>query len=328
MNLELTAEQQLLADTARDFVQRHGDGDPWPTISDAGWCGLLVPDADGGAGAGLLEMVLVCEALGRGPVHSALIASGTLALPQLASGERVGTLAVLEDGMRDEWDAVRMPGGSTLSGTKLLVPWAGSADVIAVATTDGLFLVEPDAGTTEIEPHDALGEEPLCSVTFDGARAEPLGSIHLERLLDRAAMARLAFAVGAADAALALSVQHAKDRHQFGRPIGSFQAVAHRCAEMRAQVDACRYLAYQAAWCLDQDLEAAEVAVTAAKSYANDALRGVFLHAHQVHGAIGFSTEHPLHRFTRVAKTFELTYGSMTRHRDRLAGAMGLGSTL
>ncbi len=326
MNLELTPEQQLLADTARDVVERHPGGDPWPTISAAGWCGLLVPEADGGAGAGLLEMALVCEALGRGPLHTPLVASGALALPQLASGERVGTLAVLEDGMRDEWDTVPMRGGPTLSGTKLLVPLAEVADMFVVATFDGLFLVEPGSGTTRVESHEALGEEPLAAVIFDKAPAEPLPSVELGRVLDHAAVARLAFAVGAADGALKLAVQHAKDRHQFGRPIGSFQAVAHRCAEMRAEVDACRYLAYQAAWFLDQLPDEADVAVTAAKSYANGALRRVFLHAHQVHGAIGFSTEHPLHRFTRVAKAFELTYGSTTRHRDRLATAIGLGS--
>ena len=326
MNLELTAEQQLLADTARNFVARHPGGDAWPTIRAAGWCGLLVPEADGGAGAGLLELVLVCEALGRGPVHSPLIASAALGLPQVATGDRVGTLAVLEPQMRDEWDAVPMAAGPALSGTKLLVPWAHAAELFVVATDGGPFVVEREAGTTTVEPHDALGEEPLAAVMFDGARAEPLASGDLHLLLDRAAIARLAFAVGAAEAALELSVQHAKDRQQFGRPIGSFQAVAHRCAEMRAEVDACRYLAYQAAWHLDQASESAEVAVTAAKSYANDALRRVFLHAHQVHGAIGFSTEHPLHRFTRIAKSFELGYGSTSRHRDRLATAIGLGA--
>ena len=330
MNLELSVEQRLLAETARAFVDRQTDDDPWPTIAAAGWCGLLAPEDLGGAGAGMVEMTLVCEALGRGPVYSPLIASGVVAtlamshdrLPEIASGARVGTLAVLEEGMRDEWDSVRMGGGPTLTGTKLLVPWAETADLFVVLTDDGLFLVEAATSGVTVAPHEALGEEPLAAVVFTDAPAEPLGP--LGNQLDHAAVAHLAFAVGAAERALELAVQHAKDRHQFGRPIGSFQAVAHRCAEMRAEVDACRYLAYQAAWFLDHQPETAEIAVTAAKSYANDAIRRVFLHAHQVHGAIGFSTEYPLHRFTRCAKAFELSHGSTARHRDRLATAMGL----
>ena len=118
-------------------------------------------------------------------------------------------------------------------------------------------------------------------------------------------------------------MQHARDRHQFGRPIGAFQAVAHRCADMRSEVDACRALALRAAWALDRG-DDDELAVAAALAYANDALRRVAMHAHQVHGAIGFSTEHDLHLFTRRIKAFELTYGSTARHQERLATAIGL----
>src|SRR5207253_6291339 len=117
------------------------------------------------------------------------------------------------------------------------------------------------------------------------------------RALDHAAVAQLAYVVGCAERALELSVEHAKNREQFGRPIGAFQAVAHRCADMRTDIDACRVLAHQAAWALDRG--PADLEVAAAKSYANDALRRVFRHAHQVHGAVGFSTEHELHRYTR-----------------------------
>ena len=325
MNLTLTAEQQLLADTVRSFVDRGADGDPWPTIIDAGWSGVLAPEEQDDTRGGMLELVLVCEQLGRGPVHSPIIVSGVLAGSAAVDGSTIGTLALLEAGMRDEWATVQMRGGSSISGTKILVPWASVADVFVVATSDGLVVVEPDEDTVAIEPHQALGEEPLAAVVFDTARAEPFDA-ELRQVLDRVAIAQLAFTVGAAEGALELSVQHAKDREQFGRPIGTFQAVAHRCAEMRAEVDACRYLAYQAAWFLDHRPDGAEIAVTAAKSYANGAIRRVFLHAHQVHGAIGFSTEHALHRFTRCGKAFELMYGSTARHRDRLATAIGLSA--
>jgi alkylation response protein AidB-like acyl-CoA dehydrogenase len=352
VNLTFTDEQGLLADTAAAFTARgrHRDSedDPavWRAMADLGWAGLVLPEEHGGAGQGLTEMVVLCEQLGRGPVVSPLVVSGTLAalpicwaaspeqqqrwLPSLARGEHIGSLALFEPGMHDEWGPVSMAGSDTLSGTKTLVPWAGTADVLLVATTDGLRIVDRSGPGVRVTPHDALGGEPLATVTLDGAPGEPLGDSGrdrglLDRALDHAAIAQLAYAVGGAEQALDTTVRYARDRHQFGRPIGSFQAVAHRCADMRTDVDACRYLAYQAAWALDRD-GPADMEVAAAKSFANDALRRVFRHAHQVHGAIGFSTEYDLHLFTRRAKAFELSYGSSARHRERLAATMGLAA--
>ncbi|MGH9111293.1 MAG: acyl-CoA dehydrogenase family protein, partial [Acidimicrobiales bacterium] len=224
----------------------------------------------------------------------------------------------------------RLAGGSVLRGTKLLVPWAGVADVVVVTTTDGLFLVEPARGGARAERHDDLGADPLFELDLADAPAEPLGdggceaqSTVVRRALDVAAVVQLAYVVGAAERVLEMTLQHARDRHQFGRPIGSFQAVSHRCVDMRTDLDACRFLAYRAAWAFDQGGRA-DVEVAGAKAYGNDALRRILAHAHQVHGAIGFSTEHDLHLFTRRAKAFELSYGTTTRHLDRVAAAMGL----
>ncbi len=144
------------------------------------------------------------------------------------------------------------------------------------------------------------------------------------RSLDCAAVAQLAYAVGAAERTLEMTVAYAGDRMQFGRAIGSFQAVAHRCVDMRTDLDACRYLIYRAAWALDRDAPS-ELEVASALAYGTDALRRLFMHAHQVHGAIGFSTEHDLHLYTRAAKASELTYGSASHHLDTVATAMGLG---
>jgi alkylation response protein AidB-like acyl-CoA dehydrogenase len=140
----------------------------------------------------------------------------------------------------------------------------------------------------------------------------------------RAAVGSLAYMVGAAERALELTVAHAKTRVQFGRPIGSFQAVAHRCVDMRGDIDALRLLVYQAAWALARNSDRATLEVSAAKAYGNEALRRIFMHAHQVFGAIGFSTEHDLHLFTRRAKSAELQWGSASTHRERVAAAMGL----
>ncbi len=358
MDLTLSDEHQLLAESARAFVDHecpttrvrqfagsgYGfDADLWRAMAALGWTSICTPVADGGAGRGLLELAVLCEALGRGPVPSPLVVSNTLAslpiawagtaeqrarwLPALAAGEAVGTMAIIEPGMHDEWDSPSMAGGAALSGVKVLVPWASVADVIVVVTNDGLFLVDPGELECPMRRHDDLGADPVFAVELRDAPAEPLGEgreLVMRRALDYAAVAHLAFAIGAAERALELAVQHACDRHQFGRPIGSFQAVAHRCVDMRTDLDACRYLTYQAAWALDEHCPG-ELEVAAALAFGKDALRRIFGHAHQVHGAIGFSTEHDLHLFTRHAKAFELTYGAASHHLDRVAREMGLG---
>lgn len=361
MDLLLSGEQQMLVDTARSFVERSCptgrvreiDRDPlgfderlWRSMASLGWTGLTIPEPYGGGGRGVLEMTLLCEVLGRGPVPSPIIASAMLAalpiaaagnadqrdrwLPLLASGEAIGTLALLELGGRDEWDAPRLAGGPVLRGTKMLVPWAGAASLLAVATDDGLLVVDARRGSVRAERHVDLGADPLFRLELTGACAERLdgsGEAHdsvIRRALDCAATVQLAYAVGSAERALELTLEHARHRQQFGRPVGSFQAVAHRCVDMRSDIDACRYLAYRAAWALDQD-GSPDLEVAAAKAYGNEALRRIFVHAHQVHGAIGFSTEHDLHLFTRQAKQAELSYGSTTTELDRVAVAMGLG---
>jgi alkylation response protein AidB-like acyl-CoA dehydrogenase len=229
--------------------------------------------------------------------------------------------------MEAEWGA--------LSGTKLLVPFAAAADVLLVSARAGegttLFAVDPRRGGVLCDRIDAIGGDPLYAVTFDGVEVGPEDVIGppgrarpvIDRALDHAGVAGLASMVGAAERTLEITTEHAGSREQFGRPIGAFQAVAHRCVDMRADIDALRYLVYQAAWMLQAAGDAA-LAVGAAAAYGSDALRRIFVNAHQVHGAIGFSMEHDLQLFSRRAKAFELTLGSAGRHRERVARAMGL----
>ena len=332
MDLTLDETQQQLADSVRAFVKRSWslsrlreveagepgfDIDLWKLVSELGWPGLLLPDDHGGSAQGMVEFVVVCEELGRGLFASPLITSATLValpllwagtteqrrrwLPELAAGTVIGTLVIPE---------------------RVLGPWAGTADlVLAVDADGGLVAFDARAEDVTCARHRTLGGDPLYDVAVSGAAA----NAEIERAIDHAAVASLAYQVGAAERALEMTVEHAKAREQFGRPIGSFQAVAHRCADMRADIDACRYLAYQAAWALDHR-PSADLEVAAAKAYGNDALRRVYMHAHQVHGAVGFSTEHDLHLFTRRAKAFELSYGSTSEHHARVAAAMGLGT--
>ncbi len=361
MDLEFSDEQVLLAETAATFVARECpptrvrrieaaenwfDEDLWKSMGRLGWCALALPVEHGGLGRGLLEVAVLAEQLGAGPLPSPLLTSTTFAalpilwagsdaqrarlLPGLATGDRIGTLAVVETTLPDLWGEVQTVGGRPLSGTKLTVPWAGVADTLIVATADGPWLVEPDRGGVSCERHDAFAGDPLYAVTLNNVDAEPLGDPDrpagpdvTRRALDAAAIVGLAYAVGAAEACLDSSVQHASERVQFGRPIGSFQAVAHRCVDMRTDIDACRLLAYEAAWAIDRGRDAT-VPVTAALTYASGALRRVFLHAHQVHGASGFSTETDLHLFTRRLEAFVVTFAAPSSHGDRLAAAMGL----
>jgi alkylation response protein AidB-like acyl-CoA dehydrogenase len=331
LDLFPSAEQEMIAATARDFVTRSVDrqivrileaGEPgydrshWRAMADLGWTDLEP-----------LETALVAEQLGRGPLPSPFVVSSALrnALPDVATGlaaDAVLTLATLTPGQPHEWAAPTVAGGDTLSGTYVLVPYAAGADVVIAVTSTGLVAIDPASPGVALIRHEAIGGDPVYRLACAAAPARPVAG-RLELALDHLAVGALACTVGVAEAALALTVQHAKDRHQFGRPIGAFQAVAHRCAEMRAEIDACRMLAYRAAWALDRN-HGRELALASALAYANEALRRVAMHAHQVHGAIGFSTEHDLHLFTRRIKAYELTYGSTAWHQERLATAIGL----
>lgn len=324
MDLFPTDEQALLTETARSFVARAADPqsvraledgemgfDPaqWAAMVELGWTELEP-----------LELALVADELGRGAVPSPLLVGAALrnALPDFArttSAEMVLTLAdVAADGTATS--------ASPSTRSYVLVPYASHAHRVVVMTASGLMVLDPTVANWSIEREEVIGGDPMFRLDGDLAAAERIpGS--LDSVLDHVGITALAYATGAAETALNLSVQHAKDRQQFGRPVGSFQAVAHRCADMRAEIDACRVLGQRAAWALARDGDAT-FEVSAALGYAKDALRRVAMHAHQVHGAIGFSTEHDLHLYTRRIKAFELSYGSTAWHQERFAQALGL----
>lgn len=327
----------------------------WDVVAEMGWPGLCLPEEQGGSAAGLLELALVAEQMGWAAYTSPLLHQTALValpllwagtaeqrarwLPELASGDAVGAPALLAPGARDErtsppLTARRKDAGWQLSGERVLVPFAGACDLCTVvADLDGptLLVIAAERAGDPVR-QSALGGEPMYTVSFDGVTVDADDIVGdaggapalLGRALDCAAVLWCSYGAGLAERALELSVTHASDRNQFGRPIGSFQAIAHRCADMRADIDAMRWLARQAAWTLDTDPATAGLPVSAAKAYTDDALRRVFVHAHQVHGAIGFSLEHDLQLFTRRAKAIELSLGGAGSHRRRVAAAMGL----
>jgi alkylation response protein AidB-like acyl-CoA dehydrogenase len=274
-------------------------------------------------------------------------------LPSLAAGESVAALALVEPGWRAENGAIGVSilsttEGSRLRGMKTLVPFAADADLLLVAACmaergagragdagsagTAIVVVERGAPGVRFTRRATLGGDPRYDVEFSDtpvAAETVLGGVAgtgaaIDAAGTRATVGSLAYMVGAAERALELTVEHAKTRVQFGRPIGTFQAVAHRCVDMRSDIDALRLLVYQAAWALGRR-SPATLEVSAAKAYGNEALRRLFMHAHQVFGAVGFSTEHVLPLFTRRAKAAELQWGSAAAHRERIAAAMGLG---
>ncbi|KAA9150217.1 acyl-CoA dehydrogenase [Amycolatopsis acidicola] len=305
-------------------------------VQDMGLPGLHVPEEYGGQGFGYLETAVVFQELGRAlaPVPmaastfaiEAILRCGTeeqrrSLLPGLASGERIGALAVT--GARPD-DAVRVD-GDRLHGKVNWVAHGHVADVLVVPADGGLYVVEKGAPGLTVERVDSLDlTRPVSTLVLEGVPAQRLGADGVERVLD-VARTLLAFeALGAAEQCLDISVEYAKTRVQFNRPIGSFQGIKHLCAEMAIEIDASLGAAMYAAMILDEDpVEFAQVA-TLAKAQAAETVRQCAEGMIQVHGGIGFTWEHDSHLYYRRAKAIEVWLGGVTELRDLLADRVGI----
>jgi alkylation response protein AidB-like acyl-CoA dehydrogenase len=325
----------------------------WTDMAKLGWLGLPFGEEHGGAGLGLVELCLVLEELGRaaypGP-YFASVALGGLGLalagsavqkerwlPAIASGQARASAALLEDSL--DWSPAATAATATrhgeewrLTGIKRFVPWAHVADVVLVPARApeglSLFLVEPGQPGVSIRPMVGIDLASRWSeMRLDGARAAsgalvgPAGGALpvLESLLRRAAVCASAEMLGAARRCLDMSVGYAKVREQFGQPIGSFQAIRHRCAEMLLEVENAHSAVYYAAWALAAGAEDAAVAASICKSYVSEAARKVCGDAIQVHGGVGFTWEYDLHLYMKRAKALEPLYGDAEFHRELIA---------
>jgi alkylation response protein AidB-like acyl-CoA dehydrogenase len=325
----------------------------WQKMAEMGWLGLIYPEEYGGSGLTMVDFVVVLEEMGRvvlpGPFFST-VALGGLAileagsteqkkkyLSDIAAGKTKATLAVLEENAR--WDAqgvnlaAEQSGkGYRLSGTKLFVPDAHVSDLLVCAarTPEGLtlFLVErqqPGVGVRLLKTMDQTRK--LCEVTFDKVEVEPQAVLGnpgkgwetLTRVIDRSKVALCAEMCGGAQRVLDMSVEYAKIREQFGRPIGSFQAIQHKCANMLVQVESAKSATYYAAWAVANDVPEAPLAAAMAKAYCSDAYRQVTGEGIQVHGGIGFTWEHDMHIYFKRAKGSEVTFGDATWNRELVA---------
>ena len=338
--------------------------DLWKKLAEQGWLGLIVPDEHGGMGLGIVDLVVLMEEMGRavvpGPFFStvllgglAILEGGTEAqkkawLPRLASGDARATLAWMEPtadlGARGITLPATVKGGShTLNGTKLFVQDAHTANVLVVAarTATGktaeegisLFLVpKGSAGLTVTLLPTMDQTRKLCEVTFKDVAVGPdtlmgqagAGWAPLARVIDRATVGLCAEMCGGAQKVLDMTVEYAKIRQAFGRPIGSYQGVKHKAADMLVDVENSKSITYYAAWAMDEGVTEGPLAVSMAKAYVSDAYRRVSGAGIQLHGGIGFTWEHDLHLYFKRAKGSEFTFGDATWHRERVAQLVNL----
>jgi acyl-CoA dehydrogenase len=330
--------------------ERGTTGEVWQGLVDLGITAILVPESYGGMGLGMVDMGLALEELGRalhpGPYFSSAVAA-TLAITALhdgaegdllsamAAGDHIATLALFEPDRRYQWCqpttvAAASPSGWTVTGTKVHVGDAVAADTILVVagTPDGLGLFAVNRADADISPEPLLdGSRKQAEVILRSAPARRIGrhdaTSRLSAALDRMLIGLVVDSVGTAQAALDISVDYAKVRHQFGRPIGSFQAVQALCVDMHYQVENSRSLAYYAMWAAD-DVDASECnrAATMAKAFASNAIAKVGETAIQVHGGIGVTWEHHIGLYYKRCLSMQSAFGDSRDHFENLASVI------
>jgi alkylation response protein AidB-like acyl-CoA dehydrogenase len=321
----------------------------WTEMAELGWPGLALPEEHGGQGLGIVELAAVFEemgfALAPSPLLSNTIAGLALAicgsdeqksefLAPLAAGEKRGTVALFDADSpaaigEFTMEARESDGGVVLDGEKVLVMDAGAADFMLVATADGRrHIVErgQDGVTVTAEPSIDLTRKvfavELDGVEVAGERTLPAEQSDYLPVLWRACVALSAELTGIAQRTLEMAVDYAQERQQFGRPIGAYQAVSHRCAQMLLETEGARSATYYAAWTADAEPESLPLAASMAKAYASDAGWRVADDSLQVHGGIGFTWEHDLHLWLKRARADAAMLGDAHWHRERVAEAV------
>lgn len=329
----------------------------WQEMVGLGWMGLVFPERYHGGNMSFLDLAVLLEEMGRaclpGPFFSMVVLGGLAVLdigseeqkqeylPKIANGKAVFTLALTEPSAK--YDAASITVKATddrdayvLNGTKLFVPDAHVADyLLCIARTseqarseDGItiFLVDAKSQGISYTILKTMANDKLCEVVFDQVRV-PKGDIlgqldqgwgEVRQIIERAALAKCCEMVGGLQQVLEMTVDYAKERKQFARPIGSFQDIQHYCANMVTDVDGSRLSTYQAAWMLSKGLPCTkEIAI--AKAWTSEAYQRVIAMAHQIHGAIGTTMDHDLQLYTRRAKVAEVIFGDANFHREVVA---------
>jgi alkylation response protein AidB-like acyl-CoA dehydrogenase len=331
---------QMLKDSAAGIAPRKGDlkriralrftepgfdRETWRKMCDMGWLGLRVPEDAGGSGLGVRELCGLAEELGAGLVPEPLIpaAMAAVLLPEdhlsdVLSGERIVLPA-----WQEQPNSLAMTGATTLlegrlNGRKLFVPMAAGADAFLVTVPGRLALVERDAPGVHVEIHQTQDGGNFGTLVFDRAPAEPIEGDATDAL-EQTIMASAAYLLGLMDRAFAITLDYMKTREQFGRKIGSFQALQHRAADMQVQLSLTRAVVKSAATAMDRvkSLEARQAAVSRAKIRASDAAMAVTRACIQLHGGVGYTDAYDIGLFLRKAMVLVPLYGPPSAHRAR-----------
>jgi alkylation response protein AidB-like acyl-CoA dehydrogenase len=335
--------------------------DLWGKMAAQGWMGLIIPEEYDGTAMNLCELVVLLEEFGRalvpGPFISTVVLGGIpimeagndeqkkALLPKIAAGELIMTMALTEPSAKWDADGVQLEAKKdgndyVLNGTKLFVPDAHVTDqMIVVARTsngktpeDGItvFIVDSKSSGISFDALKTIASDKQYEVTFENVKvsaANVLGEVDkgwpiVERTKKVATVAASAYLVGLSQMDFDTTLNYAKERVQFGRPIGSFQAIQHKLADVVIDVDGSRFITYKAAWSLQEGEPDADLMISMAKAWTSDASRRVVAHGQQIHGGIGFTKEYKIQLYFRRQKWMELMWGDADYHRELVAQAL------
>ncbi len=357
--LEKECPEQHVRDMEED--EQGYSQDLWKKMAEQGWQGLIIPDDQGGSGMGYIDFIILMEEFGRALVPGPFIPTavgGAIALmegasdeqkaqylPKIASGEQIWSLAHTEPSARFDAEGVELEAKAegddfVLNGTKLFIRDAHVSDYMTVVARtksggdaeDGitLFIVDSKSPGVSFTVLKTIASDKQCEVKLENVKvpkANVIGEVDkgwslYERIARKATVIECAYLVGLAQKDFEISVQYAKDRIQFGRPIGSFQAIQHKTADMVTDVDGARFIMYKAAWSVSEDTDEADIDVHMAKAWCSEASRRVVAHGQQIHGGIGFTKEYNIQLFFRRQKAGELAWGDGDYHRELVADAL------
>jgi len=335
----------------------------WSKMAELGWQGLMIPDKYEGMGMGFMDLVVVLEEIGRNILPSPFFATVVLGappiveagseemkkdiLPKVSKGEAILTLALTEPSASYRADGVELKAAAkgdsfVLNGTKLFVEHGNNASymVVVARTKSGgnpengitLFLVDAKSPGIKVEVVDTIGLDKQCEVTFKNVsvpKKNIIGELDkgwpiVAKTLQLATMAKCAEMTGGMQAVLDMSVAYAKERVQYGRPIGSYQAMQHMLADMYTRAFMSKNIVYEAAWMVAEEVEGHEVKISIAKAWCNEAYKKVTEDGVQVHGAIGTTRDHDMGLYYRRAKAADPTFGDTEDHREVVAQSLGL----
>jgi acyl-CoA dehydrogenase len=317
-----TADRFFTERCGKDVVNSVEKGvwpaDLWKEIEEMGLSLIAVPEDKGGVGGTLADMLALLRMAGSHavPVPIAETALANLLIAAAGGTPKPGPATLVLGNLKLS--------GGRVSGKVDRVPFAGVANRFVTVVGNTLAVIAKANAKVAAKPSHA--GEPYGTVTFDNAATEFSGasSVNAERALELAAVTRAMQMAGAADKVLATTVEYSKQRVQFGRPIGSFQAIQHKCANMLVEVESSKSITYYAAWAVANDVPEASLAAAMAKAYTSDAYRHTAGEGIQIHGGIGFTWEHDMHIFFKRAKSSEVTFGDATWNREIVARLIDL----